>query len=382
MISEYDAFGPWVYEIDEDHPLPKLFVPYIQPDPDRSIMVKVPRQIDRQDANPDMDLYDYVIAVGKEYLTIVGSFLFVQMVNMTFTTVIRSHGHTRATMEFSLLMNLINMVLNYLLIYGRLGMPAMGAAGAAVATVISKCVNCILAGSYLLRKVLPGLSLRPQWQTMRQTIRKVLSYGAPAAGEQISYMLSKIVITSMITSLGAIAVNTYSYANTVIHFVYLFSNALGQCTAIVIGWEIGKKALDAAKALCLFSVRCSFAISMAIITVLILARNSVMDIFTDNPQIIALGGSLIIADFLLEIGRSQNLVLVSALRAAGDVRFPLYIGLFSMWFFGVGASWLLGIHMGWGLVGIWIAAGLDECFRAVGMQLRWQKGIWAKKYSD
>lgn len=72
MISEYDAFGPWVYEIDEDHPLPKLFVPYIQPDPDRSIMVKVPRQIDRQDANPDMDLYDYVIAVGKEYLTIYG----------------------------------------------------------------------------------------------------------------------------------------------------------------------------------------------------------------------------------------------------------------------------------------------------------------------
>lgn len=72
MISEYDAFGPWVYEIDEDHPLPKLFVPYIQPDPDRSIMVKVPRQIDRQDANPDMDLYDYVMAVSKDYLTIYG----------------------------------------------------------------------------------------------------------------------------------------------------------------------------------------------------------------------------------------------------------------------------------------------------------------------
>lgn len=72
MISEYDAFGPWVYEIDEQHPLPKLFVPYIQPDPDRSIMVKVPRQIERQDATPDMDLYDYVITVSKEYLTIYG----------------------------------------------------------------------------------------------------------------------------------------------------------------------------------------------------------------------------------------------------------------------------------------------------------------------
>ena len=72
MISEYDAFGPWVYEIDEDHPLPKLFVPYVHPDPDRTIMVKVPRQIERQNANPDMDLYDYVIAVSKDYLTIYG----------------------------------------------------------------------------------------------------------------------------------------------------------------------------------------------------------------------------------------------------------------------------------------------------------------------
>ena len=72
MISEYDAFGPWVYEIDEVHPLPKLFVPYIHPDPDRTIMVKVPRQIDRQDAEPGMDLYDYIIAVSKNNLTIYG----------------------------------------------------------------------------------------------------------------------------------------------------------------------------------------------------------------------------------------------------------------------------------------------------------------------
>lgn len=70
MISEYDAFGPWVYEIDEEHPIPKLFVPYIKDDPGRSLMVKVPRQIDRQDATPDMDLYDYVIGVDSDYLSI------------------------------------------------------------------------------------------------------------------------------------------------------------------------------------------------------------------------------------------------------------------------------------------------------------------------
>ena len=105
-------------------------------------------------------------------------------------------------------------------------------------------------------------------------------------------------------------------------------------------------------------------------------RESVMGIFTDDARIIALGGSVILADFVLEAGRSRNLVVVNALRAAGDVRFPLYIGLFSMWFFSVGISWLL--HLRFGLVGIWIGLGLDECFRAVGMQIRWNKGTWTK----
>ena len=103
-----------------------------------------------------------------------------------------------------------------------------------------------------------------------------------------------------------------------------------------------------------------------------------MGLFTQNEQIIALGAAAILTDFLLEAGRSRNLVLVNALRAAGDVRFPLYIGLVSMWLFSVGFSWLLGIALGWGLVGIWIALGLDECCRAIAMQLRWQKGTWTK----
>ena len=85
---------------------------------------------------------------------------------------------------------------------------------------------------------------------------------------------------------------------------------------------------------------------------------------------------VILSDFILELGRSRNLVLVNALRAAGDVRYPLYIGLFSMWFFSVGVSFLLGIVLNWGLVGIWIGLGLDECFRAALLQVRWEKGRW------
>lgn len=322
--------------------------------------------------NVSPDLYHH----GKEYLNIVGGFLFVQTISMTFTALIRAHGKTKATMIFSMVMNLCNLVLNYILIYGKLGMPGMGAAGAATATVISTCLSCILAGRFLFRHVLPDLSFAPDWTAMGQAIKKILLYGSPAAGEQISYTLSNLVVMVMVTSMGTVAVNTYSYINTVMRFVYLFSMALGQGTAILVGWEIGKRQIAEAKSICTFSVRCSFAISMIAVCVLSLFRREVLSLFTDNPQIIAMGSSVILTDFLLDAGRSRNLILVNALRATGDVNFPLLIGLFSMWFFSVGFSWFLGLHMGLGLVGVWIAIGLDECFRAVGMQLRWKNGSW------
>ena len=103
-----------------------------------------------------------------------------------------------------------------------------------------------------------------------------------------------------------------------------------------------------------------------------------LGLFTKDQAIITMGAAVILSDFVLELGRSRNLVLVNALRAAGDVRYPLYIGLFSMWFFSVGVAFLLGIALDWGLVGIWIGLGLDECFRAVLLQIRWEKGRWTK----
>ena len=324
--------------------------------------------------NVDRELRPY----AKEYLSIVGGFLFLQMMAMTFYVVIRSHGKTRATMIFSVVMNLINVVLNYVLIYGKFGLPQLGASGAAIATVVSKFFSCAVAGIYLFRFVLLGMSLRPRWKVMGKTLKTVLAYGAPAAGEQISYTLSNLVVMAMVNSLGAVAANAYTYLNTVVSYVYLFSSSLGQGTSIMVGWEAGKKRTDRARYIGRYSANCSFFIAMGAITLLCLLRRPVLGLFTQDEQILALAYGVMLTDFIREAGRSRNLVLVNSLRAAGDVRFPLYIGLVSMWLFSVGFSWLLGIRLGWGLAGIWIALGLDECFRAIGMQIRWEKGTWTK----
>ena len=313
---------------------------------------------------------------AKEYLSIVGGFLFLQMIAMTFFVVIRSHGKTRSTMIFSVIMNLINVALNYVLINGHFGFPRLGVSGAAIATVFSKVFSCVAGGIYLFFFVLPGFSWKPRWKQMLKSAKTVLAFGSPAAGEQISYTLSNLVVMYMINGLGPTVTNTYNYLNMIVSYVYLFSMSLGQGTSIMIGWSVGQKKPEQAKGICLFATRCSFLIALVSVAVLCLVRKPLFGLVMKDSEIVTLAASVVLTNFIREAGRSRNLVLVNALRAAGDVRFPLYIGLVSMWLFNVGFSWLLGLQLGWGLHGIWIALGLDECCRAIAMQIRWKRGTW------
>lgn len=89
----------------------------------------------------------------------------------------------------------------------------------------------------------------------------------------------------------------------------------------------------------------------------------IYSIFTADPVIHQLGRQILYVEFALEIGRSINIVMVRGLTTAGDVWYPVTVGIFSMWLVSVGGSWLLGDVLGWGLAGIWIAMACDECLR-------------------
>jgi Na+-driven multidrug efflux pump len=105
-----------------------------------------------------------------------------------------------------------------------------------------------------------------------------------------------------------------------------------------------------------------------------------LSIFTDNPEIIKEGTLLLYLTLLLEPGRSFNLVIISSLRAAGDVKFPVVMGVISMWGVSVTLAYLLGIVFELGLAGIWIAFIADEWLRGLFMLARWRKRKWQNKY--
>jgi len=98
--------------------------------------------------------------------------------------------------------------------------------------------------------------------------------------------------------------------------------------------------------------------------------------FTDNPQVLALGKQILLLEIFLEIGRSVNITMVKCLVATGDVNFPMLVSVFSVWLVSVGLGWVLGIGLEMGLVGIWIAMACDECLRGLIFIIRFKTGKW------
>lgn len=320
-----------------------------------------------------------ILDIGKEYLVIVGGFIFTQSIMQTFTAVLRPHGYTKICMYVTLTMNIINVVCNYIFIFGKFGAPKLGVVGAAIGTSTSRIIGMIILGIVLYVKILRGSSLKCLKFSPKNDLKNILAIGIPAAGEQISYNLSQLVITSFINMISIEAMATKSYAMNLISFAYIFSTALGQGTSILVGQLVGEGNNDEALNIGIDSIKKSILVSVLISGVFAVLGTSLMSFFSNNATIIELGALVLIVDVFLEPGRSINLVGINSLRAAGDVKFPVYIGIISMWTFGVGLAYILGIQLGLGLIGMWIAFATDEWFRGILVYNRWKKKRWQGK---
>ncbi|MFD2443151.1 MATE family efflux transporter [Bacillus sp. CGMCC 1.16607] len=326
-----------------------------------------------------MDIPQELMNEANTYLKIVGGFAFIQAILMTVGAILRSYGFTKDAMYITIGMNILHIIGNYLVIFGPLGIPVFGVTGVAISTSLSKCI-ALLVGLYIVYKRVPEVySLKLLAPFPMHHIKNLLKIGIPSAGEHISYNGSQMVITYFIAILGTEALTAKIYTQNIMMFIYLCSVAISQGTQILIGHMIGKGQIEEAYKRCLKSLKLSFVISLAAAVIFSFFSDQLFKIFTTNSDIIAIGSSLILLTILLEPGRSFNLVIINSLRAAGDVKFPVYMGILSMWGVSVTLSYLLGIYFGLGLLGIWIAFIADEWLRGLLMLWRWKTRVWVTK---
>lgn len=160
--------------------------------------------------------------------------------------------------------------------------------------------------------------------------------------------------------------------------VVLSSVAIGLATEILIGHMVGAGEFEEAYQQLLRGLRVGFVIAICVASVVAFLSPWLLGLFTQDPVIIATGVMLMRFGILLEPGRVFNLVVINALRATGDARYPVLRGVFSMWGVMVFGSWSLGTYFGLGLIGVWMAMAADEWLRGILMYRRWKQRKWMK----
>ncbi len=299
--------------------------------------------------------------------------------NMLQSTVLRSYGHTKDTMFTTMFANLVNVVGNAISLYGFFGLPVFGVTGVAISSVFSQFVACAILASRIRAKPDVRFPIRGWREVPRRIYKTVLSIGVPTAGENLAYNTAQIAIMAMVSTFGTFAMSAQVYTITIARFVYVFAMSIGTATQIKTGWFVGaKKSEDAYRRVYRYQI-VGTLISVAMILVINLIKAPLIGFFTHEAEIAALASTLLLFSIYVEFGRSLNLVTISALKGSGDVRFPVFYGVLSMWGIMVFGSWLLGMKLGLGLVGVWIATGTDETTRGITMILRWKSKRWMTK---
>lgn len=323
-----------------------------------------------------MDLPKELMGEASVYMNIVGGLIFVQAMIMTTGAILKSYGHTKDTMYVTIGMNILNVIGNYFVIFGPFGFPIFGVAGVAYSTAISRFIGFLVLLFLLLKRSEGALPLRSFLSYQKAHVKSLLNIGIPSAGEHLSYNTSQMLITYFIAQMGTVAITTKVYTQNIMMFIFLAAIAIGQGNQILIGHMIGAGQIEDAYKRCIKSLVLSIFISVTMAGVVLYFAQPLLGIFTNNEAILTEGATLLLLTVILEPGRAFNLVVINSLRAAGDVRFPVYMGILSMWGISVTFAWFFGIFLGWGLVGVWIGFIADEWLRGIIMLYRWRGRKW------
>lgn len=326
-----------------------------------------------------MGLEGSMLAEGVGYMEIVGAFAFFQALQLTLSAVLRSNNKAVYPMMVILVVNCLNILGNYTLIFGKFGAPALGVQGAAISTATCRMVAMVILAVIVFRTTVRRFPAHIFRHWPRQEFRNLMKIGLPSAGEQMSYSCSQLVIAYFITSLGMEALAARTYCVNIIMYVYLFSIAISHAGAICIGHLVGAGRWEGAYLMGRYVMKVALIWTLIFSFLIALSGPVIMTTLTSNPQIIAFGVAILWIDVVLEIGRPINILFVNVLQAAGDVNYPFYVGLVWMWSVAVVCAYLFGITFGFGILGMWWMFALDENIRGVVFIRRWKSRRWQHK---
>lgn len=316
---------------------------------------------------------------SHDYLRILALSFIPESICLCSAQILRAYGRTRDSMYVAALMNAITIIGNYILLFGIFGAPKMGVQGVAISTIIGRAV-CVFVFLYMILKI-TKIRIIPRFLFIikPKILRQIFNVGLPGATENLSWHMQYMFITSVVASLGAIALATHGIYFQMTMIMCLWSISIATGTEILVAHYAGAMKLDLAYRQLMRSVKLGFIFTAAIaITIPFFSGRLFFSCFTDSPEVLELAGTIFFLTAFMEPGRVLNIIIINSLRAVGDTKFPVVMAVISMWGISVPVGTFLALHCDMGLLGVWIGFCCDEWTRGVAMFIRWRTKAWVK----
>lgn len=310
------------------------------------------------------------------FLYLILSYPFLAIYNSC-AALFRSMGDSRMSLKVSILMNVLNIGGNAALIYGF----GMGAAGAAISTLVSRIVSALVMMFLLCqssRQIHFIHPLRFEWNG--RIVRNIFKVGIPTGIEGAVFQIGKVLVQTFMAGFGTASLAANAISNSVAGLANVPGNALGLAMIPVVGQCIGadekKQAVYYTKKLMRITYYAVWGLSL----LLFILTPQIVGIFHLSSE--ATGMTVVILHTFMfgsALVWPLSFGLPNALRAAGDARFTMYVSMFSMWMFRVVSSYIISVVFGLRLYGVWIGMYIDWIFRAVCFAIRFMHGRWLEK---
>ncbi|MFD1448593.1 MATE family efflux transporter [Oceanobacillus profundus] len=320
-----------------------------------------------------------VYGYAHTYLVVTGLTLCLEAVALALSAVLRSYGHTRETMFVTIVMNVISIIGFLIAINGLFGIPVTGVVGVSISIIVARLFLVFALLYFVYKRLAIRYRINDILKIDKTNTKNLMGIGIPSAGEQLSYQLSQVVITSFVAIVGDAALAARVYILNISMFCFMFTMAISQGTQILVARYIGAKQYKRTLKRGLKTLQIAFFVSVVISFIIAFTGESLLGLFTEDPMIIAVALPVLWAIVFIEPGRAVNMVLMGSLKSVGDVRFPVIIGIISMWGLAVVLSYVFGISLGLGLLGVWLAQGVDEWVRGIFAFRRWKSQPWLRK---
>jgi MATE family multidrug resistance protein len=288
----------------------------------------------------------------------------------------RGLGDSRTPLVAAIVANATNVVLDYGLVFGRLGLPAWGIAGAGAATSIAEWVAaCLLAVAFARRATARRYRTRAVLPELR-AIRRFLRTGAPVGGMWVLDMSAFAIFTTLVARMGDASMAATQAMISLLSLSFMQAIGIGLAATTLVGRYKGAGDLAAAVRSYRSATELAIGLALAVAALFLLAPEALLDLYTSDPEVLRLGPPLLALAAFFQLFDALQIVAGGALRGAGDTRWPFLVQTGLAWLVRLPLVWLFAFALGGGVVGAWYAEFAFIALLAAALVVRFRSGAW------